>query len=78
MFKNARAMSLCEAGVGRGRVFSAGAKILKYAFELELLLDDRTGPEEAFASAERWFARFSRRPGLEVSPAFEPPLDLLF
>jgi zinc protease len=30
-------------------------------------------PEEAFASAERWFGRFSRRPGLEIVPAFEPP-----
>ena len=30
-------------------------------------------PEEAFASAERWFGRFARRPGLEVVPAFEPP-----
>ena len=38
-----------------------------------LALGGSMEPEEAFASAERWFARFSRRPGLEVIPAFEPP-----
>lgn len=30
-------------------------------------------PEQAFASAERWFGCFPRRPVLEVGPATEPP-----
>ena len=38
-----------------------------------LALGGSMEPEEAFASAERWFGRFARRPVLEGVPAFEPP-----
>jgi len=38
-----------------------------------LALGGSMEPEEAFASAERWFGRFQRRAGLEVVPAYEPP-----
>jgi len=38
-----------------------------------LALGGSMPPEEAFASAERWFGRFARRPIAEAPSQFEPP-----
>jgi zinc protease len=38
-----------------------------------LALGGSMPPEEAFASAERWFGRFARRPLVEAPDQFEPP-----